>query len=102
MACIKNWEELAQFLNSDGSGDTKSTEKWKKVLNLGTTQGNQHNLMLPRKSTRACFVGANYTLPCKTNSYSRITSKTSEASTHKAGSTRDSGSLHSPYETQQC
>ncbi|CAK1585221.1 unnamed protein product [Parnassius mnemosyne] len=31
IACIKNWEELGQFLNSDGSGDTKSTEKWKKV-----------------------------------------------------------------------
>ncbi|CAK1592776.1 unnamed protein product [Parnassius mnemosyne] len=31
MASIKNWEVLGQFLNSDGSGDTKSTEKWKKV-----------------------------------------------------------------------
>ncbi|CAG4986989.1 unnamed protein product [Parnassius apollo] len=30
MTCIKNWEELAQLLNSDGSGDTKSTEKWEK------------------------------------------------------------------------
>ncbi|CAG5052193.1 unnamed protein product [Parnassius apollo] len=31
MTCMKNWEELAQLLNSDGSGDTKITEKWKKV-----------------------------------------------------------------------
>ncbi|CAG5047258.1 unnamed protein product [Parnassius apollo] len=31
IASLKNWEKLAQLLNSDGSGGTKSTEKWKKV-----------------------------------------------------------------------
>ncbi|XP_012550439.1 uncharacterized protein LOC114252105 isoform X2 [Bombyx mandarina] len=31
MAGIKHWEELTSLLNSDGSGDTKTTEKWKKV-----------------------------------------------------------------------
>ena len=31
LANIKNWEELSSLLNSEGSGDTKTTEKWKKV-----------------------------------------------------------------------
>ncbi|XP_049886576.1 uncharacterized protein LOC126381076 isoform X2 [Pectinophora gossypiella] len=31
MTTIRRWEELTTFLNSDGSGDTKTTEKWKKV-----------------------------------------------------------------------
>ncbi|XP_028042414.1 uncharacterized protein LOC114252105 isoform X4 [Bombyx mandarina] len=32
MAGIKHWEELTSLLNSDGSGDTKTTEKWKKDI----------------------------------------------------------------------
>ncbi|KAM3955997.1 LOW QUALITY PROTEIN: uncharacterized protein ACR2FA_010052 [Aphomia sociella] len=29
--CIKKWKELAAILNSDGTGDSKSEEKWRKV-----------------------------------------------------------------------
>ncbi|KAG6439095.1 hypothetical protein O3G_MSEX000481 [Manduca sexta] len=31
MVAIQNWEELTSMLNSVGGGDTKTTEKWKKV-----------------------------------------------------------------------
>ncbi|XP_047033905.1 uncharacterized protein LOC124640263 isoform X2 [Helicoverpa zea] len=31
IACLGYWEELAQLLNSDGSGDSKTVDKWKKV-----------------------------------------------------------------------
>uniref|UniRef100_A0A1E1WDK9 Uncharacterized protein n=1 Tax=Pectinophora gossypiella TaxID=13191 RepID=A0A1E1WDK9_PECGO len=34
MTTIRRWEELTTFLNSDGSGDTKTTEKWKKEINI--------------------------------------------------------------------
>nr|XP_034837886.1 uncharacterized protein LOC117994114 [Maniola hyperantus] len=31
ISTLSKWEELAVLLNSDGSGDTKTPEKWKKV-----------------------------------------------------------------------
>ncbi|CAG9786538.1 unnamed protein product [Diatraea saccharalis] len=31
MKAIKEWENLTNFLNSDATGETKTTEKWKKV-----------------------------------------------------------------------
>lgn len=32
IVAIQHWQELTSLLNSDGSGDTKTTEKWKKVF----------------------------------------------------------------------
>uniref|UniRef100_A0A2A4JMX9 Regulatory protein zeste n=1 Tax=Heliothis virescens TaxID=7102 RepID=A0A2A4JMX9_HELVI len=34
ITCLKYWEELTHLLNSDGSGESKTVEKWKKGVHI--------------------------------------------------------------------